>query len=332
MTAVAQRPTSTSELLLAWDRQRPRSLQRELGMSELGGCERRAGYRLAGAAPTNASGSVQAVLGTAIHAAVQQVLTDVAEPGDLVEHPVMFAGIPGHIDRYEAAARRLIDVKTTSSRWLEHIKLEGPDRSHRWQTAGYAGALIASGTAVDTIRIDYIARDTGEEWSHERRFDLQEARDALAWVAQVRDADVEMLNRRYAPDSAFCQHCPFLNTCWGPDQPGRDRRAILFAEDPDALSWVEKLDKARKDKAAAEEREAEARGALTALQPSVDRGTHLVDVGLPDRLLAFQVTYPERLDTAAVKQEYAKTGARPPYKPADKPQVKVGFAAKAADA
>lgn len=324
--------TSTSALLLEWDRRRPRSQQRAMGMSELGGCERRAGYRLAAVVPTNASGSVQAVLGTAIHAAVAAVLSESADPGDLVEHPVEFAGIPGTIDRYEASTHTLIDIKTTSSRWLEHIKLEGPDRSHRWQTAGYAAALIAAHQTVEQIRIDYIARDTGEEWSHSRPFNIAEVREALQWVAQVRDADVDLLPRRYAPDSAFCGHCPFLDTCWGPDIPGRDRRAILFTEDPDALGWVAKLEQARKDKAAAEDREKEARGALTALQPSIDKGTHLVDVGLPDRLLSFQISYPERLDTAAVKKEYARTGAKPPMKPADSPQVKVGFAAREAAA
>lgn len=323
--------TATSDLLLQWDRTRPRSQQRQFGMSELGGCKRRAGYRLAGQEPTNAGGSVQAVLGTAIHEAVATVLKTVAADGDLVEHEVEFAGILGHLDRYEAETLTLVDVKTTSSRWLEHIKLHGPDQSHRWQVAGYAAALIAKGKPVRHVRIDYLARDTGEEWTWTGPFRPGDVRDALAWVAEVRTTDVEMLPRQYDPSSSFCQHCPFLNVCWGDAPTAREQRQVLYTEDPDAAKWAAQLEQARNDKAEAEKREKEAAGALQALLPTTAKGTHKVDVGLPN-LLAFTVSYPQRLDTAAVKAEYAKVGAAPPYKQSDEPTVKVAFAAREQEA
>jgi CRISPR/Cas system-associated exonuclease Cas4 (RecB family) len=319
--------TATSELLLQWDQTRPRSQQRQFGMSELGGCERRAGYRLAGQEPTNAGGSVQAVLGTAIHEAVASVLKAVAAPGDLVEHKVQFAGILGHLDRYEAASATLIDVKTTSSRWLEHIKLHGPDRAHRWQVAAYAAALITQQRKVRTVRIDYIARDTGEEWSWQAPFNPQDVREALAWVARVRSVDVSILAREYDPESTFCQHCPFLDVCWEGAPTARQARQVLYHEDPDASKWAARLLAAREAKAAAEEEEKRCTGALQALLPSEEKGTHTVDVGL-DQLLKFTVSYPQRLDAAAVKAEYAKTGAAPPYKPSSQPTVAVGFAAR----
>lgn len=317
--------TTTSELLLRWDRQRPRSQQREIGMSELGGCRKRAGFRLAGTEPTDAGGSVQAVLGTAIHDAIASVLSTTADPGDLVEHKVEFAGIVGRIDRYETAASRLIDVKSTSSRWLDHIKIHGPGKGHRYQTAGYAAALIKQGHPVSKIRIDYIARDTGEEWQHERDFSVTEVGEALAWLAEVRDAPLDMLPRDYAPDSPFCQHCPFLTVCWDGGVIGRDVRSVLYVNDPDAARWAEQLWQARQDKKAAEEREQEARGALDAIRPN-DQGTEIVDVGwrLP---LRWTVTRSNRLDTAAVKAEYAKAGAAPPMKEAA-PTIKVDFAPK----
>lgn len=53
---------TTADLLLEWDRSRPRSRQRELGWSELGGCRRRAGYRLAGVEPTNPGGDRKSVV------------------------------------------------------------------------------------------------------------------------------------------------------------------------------------------------------------------------------------------------------------------------------
>lgn len=314
--------TSTSELLLEWDRRRPRSQQRQFGMSELGGCRRRAGYRLAGVEPTDAPGSVQAVLGTAIHAAVASVLAEAADPGDLVEFEVEFSGIVGHIDRYEAADHRLRDVKSTSSRWLSHIRVHGPGRAHIYQTAAYGAALIKAGHPVRSIALDYLARDTGEEWTHERPFNPAEVKAALEWLEQVRAVGVDMLPREYAPDSAFCRHCPFRSTCWSGGVEGRDPRSVLFLENPDAAKWAQQLWDAREAKKQAEKLEAEAKGALDALRP--DSGG-VVDVGW-SRPLVWTVAKPaQRLDTAAVKAEYARIGAEPPYK-VGKPSVRLGFA------
>lgn len=326
MTTVETRaPMTTSELLLEADQRRPRSKQTQFGMSELGGCRRRAGYRLAGVAPSNTSGSVQAVMGTAIHAAIAEVLADVAQPGDLVEHEVTFAGILGHLDRYEAAKKTLVDVKTTSSRWLDHIKSHGPDRSHLWQTHAYAAALIAEGHDVRWIRIDYLARDTGEEHSVTRRFDPNLIKEALGWVAEVRSTDVEMLPRDYDPDGPFCGNCPFRDTCWAGAVTGRDLRSVLYLEDPDAQKWAEQLWAAREAKKAAEALEDEAKGALDALRPNVE-GTVTVDVGwrLP---LKWQISKPSQLlDRKAIESDYKKAGAPLPIKPPGKPTVKLMFA------
>lgn len=310
---MTEREHTTADLLLEWDRTRPRSQQRELGWSEVGGCRRRAGYRLAGTTPTNPGGSIQAVLGTAIHAAIQAQLNETAQPGDLVEHPVSFAGIPGHIDRYEAATQTLVDVKTTTSRWLEKLKVDGPTRSHLWQVNGYAASLNRTGTPVRRIVIDYIARDTGELWRWTGRPDVAHVREALAWLKNVRETPVEMLNRDYDPTGPFCANCPFYETCWDGAVPDRDPRSVLYVENPDAAEWARKLDQARRDKKDAEAREKEAIGALDSLRPNDIGTSDPVDVGY-DKNLQWQITTSERLDTAAVKAEYRKTGAEPPTK------------------
>lgn len=317
MTALDDRPVekTTADLLLEWDRTRPRSRQRELGWSEVGGCKRRAGYRLAGVEPTNPGGSVQAVLGTAIHDAVQQRLNETAGPDDLVEHPVEFAGIPGHLDRYEADTETLIDVKTTSSRWLEHIKVHGPSREHLWQINGYAAALITQKgmrVAVRRLVIDYIARDTGELHRWVGVPEPHRVKEALAWLAEVRDADLEMLPRQYEPDGPFCQHCPFLDACWEGAVPDRDRRSVLFVENPDARGWAEKLFDLRQQIKELEKAEKEAKGALDALRPNESGKSDILDVGLGDVGLVWTISESERLDTDAVRAEYAATGARPP--------------------
>jgi CRISPR/Cas system-associated exonuclease Cas4 (RecB family) len=303
---------TTADLLLEWDRSRPRSRQRELGWSELGGCRRRAGYRLAGVEPTNPGGSLQAVMGTAIHDAVQQRLNEIAAAEDLVEYEVVFAGIKGHLDRYEAATATLVDVKTTSSRWLEHIKLHGPDRSHLFQLGGYGAALIAKGYKVKRVVIDYLARDTGELYRWSEKFDPKWTREALAWLDAVRGVEPEMLNRDYAPDSAFCQHCPFRAACWDGAVPNRDERSVLLVEDGDALKWAHQLQQAREQIAVLKELEEEAKGALDAIRPNDSGRSDPVDVGLDDRCLQWTVTESERLNTTLVKAEYKKANAKPP--------------------
>ncbi|OZM74019.1 hypothetical protein CFN78_06950 [Amycolatopsis antarctica] len=314
-----ERERTTADLLLEWDRERPRSRQRELGWSEVGGCRRRAGYRLAGTEPTNPGGSVQAVLGTAIHEAVQQRLNETAGPDDLVEVAVEFAGIPGHIDRYEADTETLVDVKTTSSRWLETIKVEGPTRSHLWQINGYAAALLMQkGKAVRVRRIviDYIARDTGELWRWTGTPDPAAVREAMTWLKAVRATPVEMLNRDYSPDGPFCGHCPFFDTCWDGHVSDRDLRSVLYMEDPDAAGWAEKLHQARADKKAAETREDEAKGALDALRPNTFGRSDPLDVGW-DKNIEWRITTTNRLDADAVRAEYRKVGAEPPTKPSE---------------
>src|SRR5205814_5363789 len=159
---------TTAQLLLEWDARRARSTQAEIGMSEVGGCQRRAGYRLAGTPPTNRGSSVQAVMGTAVHAAVETVFREMQAAGripadDLIEYEVRFAGVLGHLDRYESRTQRIRDTKTTSDRWLQHIKVHGASEQHLWQTHLYAAAVIQTGRRVREVVIDYLARDSGDD-------------------------------------------------------------------------------------------------------------------------------------------------------------------------
>ena len=325
--------TTTAELLLAWDRRRARSQQRELGMSEVGGCQRRAGYRLAGVEPTNPAGSVQAVLGTAIHAAVEQVFREMQAAGlfpaeDLIEHEVRFAGILGHLDRYDSANAEVDDTKTTTQRRIDYIKIHGADRSHRWQVMLYAAALIQDGRPVRRVVIDYLARDTGNTHQVILPFDPKPVKEALAWVKNIREVgDPEFLNRDYEPDSAFCQGCPFFTPCWGQAAiRERDPLSTLYVEDPDALKWVQQLAKARGLKSAAARLEKQAKGALDALRPNTSGKSDPVDVGYT-KALQWTISSPRRVDTSAVRAEYAKVGASPPMLP-PKTEVKLELVAK----
>jgi hypothetical protein len=307
---------TTASLLLEWDRRRPRSQQTAFGMSELGDCRRRAGYRLAGVQPTNQGGSVQAVMGTGLHAHVADVLHQLQAEGvipatALVEHEVTFAGILGHLDLFSEP--ELTDTKSTSSRWLQKLKVNGPQRSHLWQTHGYAAALIAEGHTVRRINIDYIARDTGEEWRWSGPFEPRHVRDALTWVGEVRNTELEFLARDHAPDGPFCQHCPFFDACWEGGYADRDPRTVLYAENPDAVAWVDKLEDARARKAQAADDEATAKGALDALRPNEDESATVIIPG-HDKALRWSVSTPSRVDTTQVRKDYQAAGRPVPLK------------------
>lgn len=305
-------------------------------MSEVGGCQRRAGYRLAGVEPTDPSGSIQAIMGTAIHAAIESVFHEMQQAGeipadDLVEYEVRFAGILGHLDRYRAADATVDDTKTTTKRRIDWIKVHGPDRPHLWQLMLYGAALIQEGRPVRHIAIEYIARDTGDTHRVERPFDPKVVKDAVEWVRNIREVgDPEMLNRDYAPDSPFCGGCAFRSLCWGNAVVDRNPLSALYVEDPNALEWAKKLAKGRALKKAGEAMEKEARGALDALRPNTSGKSDPVDVGYK-KALQWTVSCPQRVDMIAMKSEYAKAGAKPPMLP-PKTEVKLDLVEKPREA
>jgi CRISPR/Cas system-associated exonuclease Cas4 (RecB family) len=304
-------PLTPGELLLMWDAERPRTQQQRLGWSDLGVCRRRVGYRLAGVEPSNTGNNLQAAMGSAVHLVQEDVLRR-RFPDVSVEEEVEFAGILGHLDRYENGD--VLDTKTTSSRHLQTIKQDGPPRENLWQINGYAAAVIASGRPVRRVILDYLARDTGEEHRWIGAPNPQMVREALTWLREVRDTELDWLPREYQPSSPFCEGCAFLDLCW-PEQTDpieRDRRAVLFQEDPDAVKWARKLAEARADKADAERREAEAKGALDALRPN-DRGSATLDVGY-EKHLRWTVSNRRRVDEDRVRADYHAAGAETPIK------------------
>lgn len=264
--------TTTSALLLLADTQRPRSKQRAIGLSEIGGCRRRAGYKLAGVEPVNIVGSVQAVFGSAIHDAVANAVRQLNRPGDLVEEEVEFAGIKGHLDRYEADTQTVVDVKTTSARWMEHIRLHGPSRGQRWQVSLYAAGLATKGIPVTTCRIDFLVRDSGNEYTIEWLFDPQDVKDALEWLREVRATPIPMLPRDEEPDSVVCRGCPFGGAdggiCWRGYVPDRDFRSVYLAEGVNAADAAEGLFKIRKEIKDLERRADRFKGILDGERPA----------------------------------------------------------------
>jgi hypothetical protein len=305
-------PTAT-ELLRAWDAARPRSSQAELGMSNLGGCRRAAGYRVHGYSAGDGF-SMQAVLGTAIHEALAASARLALGDEAMVEDTeVRFAGVTGHPDLCKGGT--LVDFKTRGfAVQLENVRRHGPPRQHLWQAMCYAAALILAGREVTTVRLDYIDRGSGEEYVWEAPFSMADVRDAMAWLRNVREAPLESLPRDYAPDSAYCRNCPFFQPCWGRAVPDRDPRSVLYLEDPDAERWLRQLAAARAAKSAAEAAEAEAVGALDAIRTIVTPGDSQ-DVVAGEMSARISITKGRSsLDRTAIERDYAQAGLSAPVK------------------
>jgi hypothetical protein len=260
--------TSTSALMLLHNQIHVRSQQRELGWSDIGGCRRRARYVLDGYEPVNQVSSVVAMIGTAVHKQIQAVLEALGLPA---EWEVEYAGIKGHFDRYEEEFHRLVDTKTISSRYLESLKLHGPPTANRWQVSGYAAGMIINGYKVKTCRLDYLTRDTGEEWQYEWYFDPQDVKDALEWLKDVKDVPFDLVPRDYEPDSAWCQGCPFGGRdggiCWQGGVPDRDPRSVMLAEGVKAAEAAQELFLLRKQIKDMDARAKELKGILDGLRP-----------------------------------------------------------------
>ena len=306
---------STAELLLKADWERPRSQQKGLGMSDLGGCRRQAGFKLAGQPPEKPSGSVQAVIGTAVHDKVDEALVAMRDAGlipasSVINEEVRFGGLLGHPDLYVDGVLR--DTKTVGyDAQLASYQLKGPPRRHLWQVMTYAAALIVTDRPVHTVQLDYLVRDSGNSWLWEGPFDYQQVREAMMWLELIRQTPLEWLARDYAPDSVQCKHCPFFNACWEGHVIDRDERSVLLVEDGDAVAWAVRLEEARARLKQDKADEALAKGALDALRPNTEGKGEVALEGF-GKVLRWTVSKRRNLDADQVRADYARNGAQPP--------------------
>lgn len=308
---------STAELLLRADWERPRTKQKSLGMSDLGGCRRRAGYQIHGYPAEKPSGSVQAVIGTAVHDAVDAALVRMRDegiipPDSVINEEVRFGGITGHPDLYVRPMLR--DVKTVGyDLQIANYQLKGPPQRHMWQVMTYAAALIVKGLPVEEVQLDYLVRDSGKTWLWSGPFDYAQVTEAMGWLDQIRNTPLEWLSRDFAPDSAQCGHCPFSQRCWDGHVLERDARSVMLVEDQDAVGWGKKLEDARERRRQAEADEAAAKGALDGLRPNVEGRGEVRIEGFP-YTLRWTVTKRKTIDAEQVRQDYERAGGNPPLR------------------
>lgn len=219
--AVPLLPDSTKDLLVAalqaQDAARPRSQQKDIGRSEVGGCRRRTFYRILGVDPVNITYQLPAWMGTFVHQGIEAAIRQ-ADPEAQILHPeVRVPELPGllssgHSDLYRADMEKVIDwksVKKSALRWF-------PKSYQIWQVQLYAYSLIRAGYPVSWVELVAIPRDGTEDdiRVHTEAYSEGKALEALAWLEDVYRHAADGVLPPADMKGKFCsEYCPF----YGPE-------------------------------------------------------------------------------------------------------------------
>lgn len=164
------------DILIHYDRTRPRSLQTEIGPSEIAvACDRRLGYALRGT-PEQPDGRVPwaPLLGTAVHAMLAEALMlDNERLGRerwLIERKVWpDPGVFGHCDALDTDHDTVLDWKLVGKTTLTSVKRHGAGPQYKGQSHLYGRGWQRVGFAPRYVRVVFLARshdiDESEEWT-----------------------------------------------------------------------------------------------------------------------------------------------------------------------
>jgi hypothetical protein len=199
------------DALVAQDNQRERSLQKAVGVSSLGGCRRSVWHTLQGDVGTNPTDNLAAIMGTAIHNAIESAFQ--GSPDVLLEHRVEIDGFPpATIDYFNTATGEVVDWKT--------IKLAGipyfVGQQKVWQVQCYGYLMMKAGYDVKTVTLVGIPRDGGAKdiVVHSFPFDPAVAETAFAWLAEIESRTEAPAPERDA--TSWCaKYCKFYGELCG---------------------------------------------------------------------------------------------------------------------
>jgi hypothetical protein len=199
------------DALVKADSARPRSLQTAIGVSQLGGCRRQVWHKSRGDAETNETLRLPAIMGTAIHTAIEAALNI---PGALIEHRVELDGLPpATIDFFDPAKGEVVDWKTITLKNVAYFVTQ----QKRWQVQTYGYLMEKAGHQVNTVTLVGIPRDGTENdiVVYSEPYDPAVAEQALAWLADVTSREEAPSPERDA--ASFCaKYCPFYGSvCQG---------------------------------------------------------------------------------------------------------------------
>ena len=221
------------ELLLhvlhAKDAIRDRSMQTEVGPSEIGGCRRKVWYRLNAQPHTNENQSkLAAIMGTAIHAAIEEAIgaLDPEAKEYLVETEVAFGDMKAHVDLFVPSTGAVIDWKTSKIKNMGYF----PSNQQRWQVQVYGYLLSKNGYKVNTVNLVAIARDGSEKdiKVHTEPYDEVMAMAALSWLANVKASTVLPEPEK---DQSFCKdYCQYYDVTEEMGCGGLKKERIVLSE------------------------------------------------------------------------------------------------------
>jgi len=221
------------ELLLhvlhAQDASRDRSLQTEVGPSEIGGCKRKVWYRLNAQPHTNDNQSkLAAIMGTAIHAAIEEAIGALDPEGKeyLVETEVAFGDMKAHVDLFVPSTGAVIDWKTSKIKNLSYF----PSKQQRWQVQVYGYLLAKNGYDVKTVNLVAIARDGAEKdvKVHTEPYDESIALEAFEWLANVKASTTLPEPEK---DASFCKdYCQYYDATEEMGCGGLKKERIVLSE------------------------------------------------------------------------------------------------------
>ena len=221
------------ELLLhvlhAQDASRDRSMQTEVGPSEIGGCRRKVWYRLNAQPHTNENQSkLAAIMGTAIHTAIEDAISALDPEGKeyLVETEVSYGDMKAHVDLYVPSTGAVIDWKTSKVKNLGYF----PSKQQRWQVQLYGYLLSKKGYDVKTVNLVAIARDGNEKdvKVHTEPYDEAVALEAFTWLASVKASETLPEPEK---DESFCKdYCQYYDASGEMGCTGLKKERIVLSE------------------------------------------------------------------------------------------------------
>lgn len=209
-----------------------RSQQKEVGVSQIGGCRRQVWHHLQGTPKENDTLKLASLMGTAIHSMIENVFADAVEEewhNYLLEAELIYEDIKGHVDLFIPDIGAVVDWKTTKLRNLAYF----PSQQQRWQVQLYGWLLEKNGYNVNTVTLVAIARDGDERdiKTHTEEYNSAIAEEAIAWFRDVQSRTEPPAPEKYAVQ--FCQHyCPFYGQACGgkgkeiPQDPIQDNATI----------------------------------------------------------------------------------------------------------
>jgi hypothetical protein len=199
------------EVLHAKDAGRSRSVQTQVGPSEIGGCRRKVWYRLNAQPQTNFGElKLAAIMGTAIHASIEDAIQTIDPKGEKywVETEVEYNGMKAHVDLFIPETGDVVDWKTSKVKNLSYF----PSKQQRWQVQIYGYLLEKSGKGkVKNVNLVAIARD-GDERDikvHTEPYDEAIALEAMSWLDGVK-ASAELPEAE--KDASYCKfYCKYYD-------------------------------------------------------------------------------------------------------------------------